>query len=54
MDSLWRVADRILLLADGMVAAIGSIHELVDSENEIARQFFHSRRGRASGAMYDQ
>lgn len=54
MDSLWRVADRILLLADGHVAAEGTIHELVDSGNEVARQFFHSRRGRASGAMYDQ
>jgi phospholipid/cholesterol/gamma-HCH transport system ATP-binding protein len=54
MDSLWRVADRILLLADGRVAASGTIQELVDSPNEVARQFFHSRRGRASGAMYDQ
>ena len=53
MDSLWRVADRILLLYEGKVAAEGSIHELVDSDNEVARQFFHSRRGRASGAMYD-
>ncbi len=53
MDSLWRVADRILLLSDGRVAAEGAIHELVDSSNAAARQFFHSRRGRASGAMYD-
>lgn len=53
MDSLWRVADRILLLSDGKVAAEGTIHELVDSSNEVARQFFHSRRGRASGAMYE-
>jgi len=53
MDSLWRVADRILLLSDGRVAAEGTIHELVDSDNEVARQFFHSRRGRASGAAYD-
>ncbi len=54
MDSLWRVADRIVLLSDGRVAAEGTIHELVDSTNEVARQFFHSRRGRASGAIYDQ
>ena len=53
MDSLWRVADRILLLSDGRVAAEGTIHELVDSSNAAAREFFHSRRGRASGAMYD-
>ena len=54
MDSLWRVADRILLLAEGTVAAVGSIRQLVDSDNQVAREFFHSRRGRASGAMYDQ
>ncbi len=54
MDSLWRIADRIVMLADGAIAAEGGIHELVESDNEVARQFFHSRRGRASGAMYDQ
>ena len=53
MDSLWRVADRILLLSDGRVAAEGTIHELVESDNAVAREFFHGRRGRASGAMYD-
>jgi len=52
MDSLWRVADRILLLADGRAAAVGTIDELVASSNEVARSFFHSRRGRASGAVY--
>jgi len=52
MDSLWRVADRILLLADGRVAAMGTIDELVASSNEVARSFFHSRRGRASGAAH--
>jgi phospholipid/cholesterol/gamma-HCH transport system ATP-binding protein len=54
MDSLWRVADRILLLSDGRVAAEGTIKELVESSNVVAREFFHSRRGRASGAMYDK
>jgi phospholipid/cholesterol/gamma-HCH transport system ATP-binding protein len=53
MDSLWRVADRILLLSDGKVAAAGTIRELVASSNHVAREFFHSRRGRVSGAMYD-
>jgi len=53
MDSLWRVADRILLLSDGRIAAEGTIRELVESSNVVAREFFHSRRGRASGAFYD-
>jgi phospholipid/cholesterol/gamma-HCH transport system ATP-binding protein len=53
MDSLWRVADRILLLDDAKIAVEGTIDELVASNNSVARQFFHSRRGRASGEMYD-
>jgi phospholipid/cholesterol/gamma-HCH transport system ATP-binding protein len=53
MDSLWRVADRILLLDDAKIVAEGTIRELVASDNRAARQFFHSRRGRASGEMYD-
>jgi phospholipid/cholesterol/gamma-HCH transport system ATP-binding protein len=53
MDSLWRVADRILLLANAGIAAQGTIRELVASDNPVARQFFHGRRGRASGATHD-
>ncbi len=54
MDSLWRVADRILLLADARIAAEGTIHDLLASDNAVAKQFFHGRRGRAAGASYDQ
>jgi phospholipid/cholesterol/gamma-HCH transport system ATP-binding protein len=54
MDSLWRVADRILLLADARIAAEGTIHDLFGSDNAVAKQFFHGRRGRAAGASYDQ
>ncbi len=54
MDSLWRVADRILLLADAKIAVQGTIQELVNSGNIVSQQFFHGRRGRAAGAMYDQ
>jgi len=53
MDSLRRVADRILLLANAGIAAEGTIGDLVDSQNEVARQFFQGRRGRASGAVHD-
>ena len=53
MDSLWRIADRILLLSDTRIVAQGTIEDLVASDNVVARQFFHSRRGRATGAMYD-
>jgi phospholipid/cholesterol/gamma-HCH transport system ATP-binding protein len=53
MDSLWRVADRILLLGDARVAAQGSIQQLMRSDNTVAKQFFHGRRGRVAGEMYD-
>lgn len=53
MDSLWRVADRILLLADAKVAAQGTPHELLESQHEVARQFFHGRRGHAAGVARD-
>jgi phospholipid/cholesterol/gamma-HCH transport system ATP-binding protein len=48
MDSLWRIADRVALLANGRVAVQGTMDELSRSPNEVARQFFGGRRGRAS------
>lgn len=48
MDSLWRIADRVALLANGRVAVHGTMDELSRSPNEVARQFFGGRRGRAS------
>jgi len=48
MDSLWRIADRVALLANGRVAVEGTMAELSASTNDVARQFFGGRRGRAS------
>jgi phospholipid/cholesterol/gamma-HCH transport system ATP-binding protein len=48
MDSLWRIADRVALLANGRVAVAGTMDALSRSTNEVARQFFGGRRGRAS------
>jgi phospholipid/cholesterol/gamma-HCH transport system ATP-binding protein len=54
MDSLFRVADRIILLADARIAAEGTLQEVLESSHAAARQFFHGRRGRAAGVTYDQ
>jgi phospholipid/cholesterol/gamma-HCH transport system ATP-binding protein len=54
MDSLCRVADRIILLADARIAVEGTLQEVVESSHAAARQFFHGRRGRAVGVTYDQ
>ncbi|MDZ7644397.1 MAG: ATP-binding cassette domain-containing protein [Woeseiaceae bacterium] len=53
MDSLWRIADRIVLLADAGIAADGSLEEVRDSDHPVARAFFHGRRGHIAGATYD-
>jgi len=48
MDSLWRIADRVALLANGRVAVEGTMEELAKSDHAAAREFFGGRRGRAS------
>lgn len=52
MNSLARVADRVLLLADAKIAALGTMRELSLSSNVVAQRFFESRRGRAASADY--
>jgi phospholipid/cholesterol/gamma-HCH transport system ATP-binding protein len=48
LDSLWRIADRVALLANGRVAVAGTMDELVASDHAVAREFFGGHRGRAS------
>ena len=38
MDSLWRIADRVALLASGRVAVEGTIEELSQSDHAVARR----------------
>ncbi len=51
MNSLWRVADRIVMLADSRIAADGSLEDVLESDAPAVREFFLSRRGRAAGGM---
>jgi len=48
MDSLWRIADRVALLANGRVAVVGTMREVSASDHPVARAFFAGPRGRAS------
>jgi phospholipid/cholesterol/gamma-HCH transport system ATP-binding protein len=48
MDSLWRVADHVALLADGKVIGSGSMQMLASLDKPYARRFFAGPRGRAS------
>lgn len=48
LDLLWQVADRVAVLADGKVQAVGSMAELSHHEQPAVRQFFDGPRGRSA------
>lgn len=48
LDLLWQVADRVAVLAEGRVQAIGSMEELSKMDNPAIRKFFDGPRGRAA------
>jgi len=50
LDSLWRVADRVVLLGDGRVLAQGSMQELAGSRDPAVLRFLQGPRGRAAQA----
>ncbi len=51
LDLLWQVADRVAVLGDGRVQAVGSMAELAGSDRPLVRQFFEGARGRAAQAQ---
>ncbi len=48
LDLLWQVADRVAVLADGRVQAVGSMATLSDLDNPAVKPFFAGARGRAA------
>ena len=48
LDLLWQVADRVAVLGDGKVLAVGSMAELAEIDNPSVRRFFDGARGRAA------
>ena len=48
MDSLWRVADRVVLLGEGRLQAQGSMQEMARSSDPAVVRFFQGPRGRAA------
>jgi phospholipid/cholesterol/gamma-HCH transport system ATP-binding protein len=48
IDLLWQVADRVAVLGDGKVQAVGSMDELSRIDRPLVRQFFEGARGRAA------
>lgn len=48
LDLLWQVTDRVAVLADGKVQAIGSMEELSKMDNPAIQPFFDGPRARAA------
>ena len=48
LDLLWQVADRVAVLADGKVQAVGSMLALSTNSNPAVKVFFDGQRGRAA------
>lgn len=53
LDSLYTVCDRIAALADGKIAAAGTIEEMLASDHPWVRSYFHGKRARAVAAVED-
>lgn len=48
LDTLWQVADRVAVLADGIVQGVGSMAELSKMDKPGIRPFFEGPRSRAA------
>ena len=48
LDLLWQVADRVAVLADGRLQAIGTMPELAALDHPAVRPYFEGARGRAA------
>jgi phospholipid/cholesterol/gamma-HCH transport system ATP-binding protein len=48
LDSLWRIADRVAVLGNGLVLGVGTMSELSRSDDPLIREYFHGPRGRAA------
>ncbi len=48
LDLLWQVTDRVAVLGDGKVLAVGSMDELSRLNHPTVREYFEGARGRAA------
>ncbi len=51
LDTLWQVADRVAVLGNGQVSALGSMQELSQSEQTSVKPYFEGPRSRAAAAQ---
>ena len=50
LDTLWQIADRVAVLGDGIVQAVGSMPELAAMDKPLIKQFFDGPRARGAQA----
>jgi phospholipid/cholesterol/gamma-HCH transport system ATP-binding protein len=48
LDSLWRIANRVVLLGNGKILGVGTMQELSQSTDPVVYEYFHGPRGRAA------
>jgi phospholipid/cholesterol/gamma-HCH transport system ATP-binding protein len=50
LDTLWAICDRVAVLADQRVVAVGTIEELLALDHPWIQEYFNGPRGRAASA----
>jgi phospholipid/cholesterol/gamma-HCH transport system ATP-binding protein len=51
LDSLYAICDRVAVLGEGKVIAIGAISDLLESQDPWIRSYFHGKRGSGREAL---
>ena len=54
LDSLYAICDRVAVLADGRVTAVGTIPELLATDHPWIQEYFRGPRGRAAVATQER
>ena len=54
LDTLYEICDRVAVLADGQVIAVGTIPELLATDHPWIQEYFNGPRGRAAKASRER
>jgi len=54
LDTLYEICDRVAVIADGKVIAVGTIPELLATDHEWIQEYFNGPRGRAAKDTRDR
>ncbi len=54
LDTLYAICDRVAVLAEGKVIAVGTIPELLATDHGWIQEYFNGPRGRAAHDSFDR